>query len=122
MGRAIVVNISQLASYSQIKMLCATKMHMGDGPALYFCASMLSGFITSFTSMPFDVAKTRVQSVKTTIKPPGLLSMMRLILKNEGITALWKGFWPTYCRIGPHTVLTLSFNDEITKLYKHYAT
>ncbi|XP_029038423.1 mitochondrial 2-oxoglutarate/malate carrier protein-like [Osmia bicornis bicornis] len=120
MGRAVVVNISQLATYSHIKMLIATKLQMSDGPLLYFCASMLSGFLTVLNSMPFDVAKTRVQNIKTTKKPPGLVPMMVSIARNEGIMALWKGFLPTYCRIGPHTVLTLLFNEQITKLYRRY--
>lgn len=121
MGRAIVVNISQLATYSQAKYLISKKFHLSEGIGLHFCASMMSGFLAAFNSMPLDVAKTRIQNLKTTVgKPPGLIPMMILIGKNEGIPALWKGFVPTYCRIGPHTVLTFIINEQITRTYRLY--
>ncbi|CAK9834064.1 Mitochondrial 2-oxoglutarate/malate carrier protein [Anthophora retusa] len=120
MGRAVVVNVSQLATYSQAKFLIAKKANMKEGIGLHFCASMLSGFLTTFNSMPFDITKTRIQNLKSTGKPPGMIKMLLTIAKNEGITALWKGFWPTYCRIGPHTVLTFIFNEQITNAYRRY--
>ncbi|CAL7933915.1 unnamed protein product [Xylocopa violacea] len=120
MGRAVVVNISQLATYSQAKFLIATKLHMPEGIGLHFSASMLSGFLTTFNSQPFDVTKTRIQNLKTTGKTPGMISMLASIAKSEGVLALWKGFWPTYCRIGPHTVLTLIINEQIANIYRRY--
>nr|XP_033323980.1 mitochondrial 2-oxoglutarate/malate carrier protein-like [Megalopta genalis] len=120
MGRAIVVNISQLATYSQAKFLIASKLNMEDSIKLHFLASMLSGFLTTFNSMPFDIAKTRIQTMKTVGKPPGIISVLMSTMKNEGIAALWKGFWPTYCRIGPHTVLTLVINEQIVRLFRRY--
>ncbi|XP_011698057.1 PREDICTED: mitochondrial 2-oxoglutarate/malate carrier protein-like [Wasmannia auropunctata] len=119
-GRAIIVNISQLATYSQAKHLITSRTNIKEGVALHFCASMMSGFITAFNSMPFDIAKTRIQNMKTTEKLPGMISVMMSIAKNEGIKYLWKGFWPTYCRIGPHTVLTLVINEQLMRLYRKY--
>ncbi|KAK1129446.1 hypothetical protein K0M31_019173 [Melipona bicolor] len=93
-----------------------------EGIGLHFSASMLSGFLTTFNSMPFDVTKTRIQNLKDVGKPPGMIVMLMSIARSEGIKALWKGFWPTYCRVGPHTVLTLLINEQIVKLYRLYAT
>lgn len=53
-------------------------------------------------------------------KPPGMIVVMMSIAKNEGIAALWKGFFPTFCRIGPHTVLTLVINEQLMHLYRTY--
>jgi len=58
--------------------------------------------------------------MKTTGKLPGMIAVMISIAKNEGIGSLWKGFWPTYCRIGPHTVLTLIINEQLMDLYRSY--
>ncbi|XP_015431883.1 PREDICTED: mitochondrial 2-oxoglutarate/malate carrier protein-like [Dufourea novaeangliae] len=121
MGRAIVVNVSQLATYSQAKFLMATKFNLKEGLLLHFCASMLSGFLTTFNSMPFDITKTRIQNLKSAGKTPSMIVMMASIMKTEGVVALWKGFWPTYCRIGPHTVLTFIINEQIVKLYRLWA-
>ncbi|XP_006611477.2 mitochondrial 2-oxoglutarate/malate carrier protein-like [Apis dorsata] len=120
MGRAVIVNISQLATYSQAKFLIATKMDIPESVELHFFASMLSGFLTTFNSMPFDIAKTRIQTLKGVAKPPGLITMLITITKTEGFFALWKGFWPTYCKIGPHTVLTFIINEQIANLYRWY--
>ncbi|XP_026828450.1 mitochondrial 2-oxoglutarate/malate carrier protein [Ooceraea biroi] len=130
-GRAVVVNVSQLATYSQVKYLIASQckfiyisiilpVNVKEGIALHFYASMISGFFTTFNSMPFDVTKTRIQNMKITGKPPGMIAVMLSIGKNEGLGALWKGFWPTYCRIGPHTVLTLIVNEQLMRFYRMY--
>ncbi|XP_076634508.1 mitochondrial 2-oxoglutarate/malate carrier protein [Colletes latitarsis] len=120
MGRAVVVNVSQLATYSEIKFLLSSKSNMKEGIGLHFWASLLSGFITTFNSMPFDITKTRIQNLKSTSKPPGMISMMSSIAKNEGLTALWKGFLPTYCRVGPHTILVFIVNEQIVNLFRRY--
>ncbi|KYN04269.1 PREDICTED: mitochondrial 2-oxoglutarate/malate carrier protein-like [Cyphomyrmex costatus] len=119
-GRAVVVNVSQLATYSQVKHLISSRLNVKEGIGLHFGASMVSGFVTAFNSMPFDITKTRIQNMKSTEKPPGMISVMMSIAKNEGMGALWKGFWPTYCRIGPHTVLTLVINEQLMRLYRTY--
>lgn len=59
MGRAAVVNVSQLASYSQAKLFLTNKTSITEGFTLQLAASMLSGVLTAFNSMPFDIAKTR---------------------------------------------------------------
>lgn len=59
MGRAMVVNGAQLASYSQAKQLLLSTGWFGDNIGLHFCASMLSGLVTTAASMPVDIIKTR---------------------------------------------------------------
>ncbi|KAF7992693.1 hypothetical protein HCN44_005037 [Aphidius gifuensis] len=118
MGRATIVNMSQLATYSQAKIFFNTSGGIPDGIGLHFSASMLSGFLTAFNSMPFDIAKTRIQNSSSSSKSPTSISIIIKIAKTEGITALWKGFWPTYCRIGPHTVITFIFNEQFAEFYR----
>ena len=36
------------------------------------------------------------------------------VIKNEGFFSLWKGFTPYYFRLGPHTVLTFIFLEQVT--------
>ena len=42
------------------------------------------------------------------------------VIRNEGLFALWKGFTPYYARLGPHTVLTFIFLEQMNKTYKEY--
>lgn len=59
MGRAMVVNMAQLATYSQAKQQLVAQLGMSEGIKMHFVASMISGFITTTVSMPVDIAKTR---------------------------------------------------------------
>lgn len=55
MGRAMVVNAAQLASYSQAKELLLSTSKFQEGIFLHFVASMISGLITTAASMPVDM-------------------------------------------------------------------
>ena len=41
-------------------------------------------------------------------------------ISKEGFFSLWKGFTPYYARLGPHTVLTFIFLEQMNKYYKQY--
>jgi solute carrier family 25 oxoglutarate transporter 11 len=120
MGRAMVVNAAQLATYSQAKQILINTGFFHDGILLHFCASMISGLVTTAASMPVDIAKTRVQNMKTIDGKPeykGALDVLVKVVKNEGPFALWKGFTPYYFRLGPHTVLTFIFLEQMNGAY-----
>lgn len=123
MGRAAVVNGAQLATYSQAKQKLIEIGHFTDGLGVHIMASLLSGFTTSVFSLPIDIAKTRIQNMKTIDGKPEYKNMGDVILRvirNEGIPSLWKGFTPYFLRIGPHTVLTFIFLEQLNRLYiKH---
>ena len=50
----------------------------------------------------------------------GGLDVLAKVVRNEGVFALWKGFTPYYARIGPHTVLTFIFLEQMNKAYKKF--
>ncbi|XP_075980748.1 mitochondrial 2-oxoglutarate/malate carrier protein-like [Anticarsia gemmatalis] len=111
-SRAIVVNGAQLGSYTQAREMLLPSM--GGGLPLHFVAAMISGFITSVSSLPVDIVKTRVQNAA---KGTSQLAVLSSVIKNEGILALWSGLLPTYFKIGPHTVLCFIFLEQLNALY-----
>ncbi|XP_068443652.1 mitochondrial 2-oxoglutarate/malate carrier protein [Clinocottus analis] len=121
MARAVVVNAAQLASYSQAKQALLDSGYVTDGILCHFCASMISGLITTAASMPVDIVKTRIQSMGMIDGKPeyknGLEVLVRVV-RNEGFFSLWKGFTPYYARLGPHTVLTFIFLEQMNRIYK----
>jgi len=122
MSRAVVVNAAQLASYSQAKQSLISTNYFEEGLFLHFVASMFSGFVTTIASMPVDIMKTRIQNMKIVNGKPeytGALDVLGKIVRNEGVFSLWKGFVPYYFRLGPHTVLTFIFLEQMNKLYKN---
>ncbi|GMR50357.1 hypothetical protein PMAYCL1PPCAC_20552, partial [Pristionchus mayeri] len=118
--RAMVVNVAQLATYSQAKEGIASLGVIPAGIATHFAAAMVSGFTTAFASMPVDIAKTRIQSMRTINGVPEYkngLDVILKVIKNEGVFALWKGFTPCYMRIGPYTVLTFLILEQMNRAY-----
>ncbi|KAL7301735.1 hypothetical protein TKK_0005731 [Trichogramma kaykai] len=121
MGRAMVVNAAQLASYSQAKQALLDTGYFEENITLHFVSSMISGLVTTAASMPVDIAKTRIQNMKTIDGKPefkGAIDVLGKVVRNEGVFALWKGFFPYYARLGPHTVLTFIFLEQMTSAYK----
>lgn len=122
-ARAMVVNAAQLASYSQAKQIVLSTGYFKDNILLHFIASMISGLITTAASMPVDIAKTRIQNMKVIDGKPeysGALDVLGKVVRNEGFFSLWKGFTPYYARLGPHTVLTFVFLEQMNSYYKRY--
>jgi solute carrier family 25 oxoglutarate transporter 11 len=122
-GRAMVVNAAQLASYSQAKQFLLSTSYFRDNIMCHFVASMISGLVTTAASMPVDIAKTRIQNMKTVngiSEYKGTFDVLGKIIRREGFFALWKGFTPYYARIGPHTVLTFIFLEQMNGAYKSY--
>uniref|UniRef100_A0A5S6QJS0 Mitochondrial 2-oxoglutarate/malate carrier protein n=1 Tax=Trichuris muris TaxID=70415 RepID=A0A5S6QJS0_TRIMR len=118
--RAMVVNATQLATYSQSKQILIGTKLFNDGISCHFWASMISGLATTITSMPVDMAKTQVQNMRVIDGRPEFRSAFDVwtkVVKTEGILALWKGFTPYYLRLGPHTVLTFVLLEQINAAY-----
>eukprot|EP00871_Galdieria_phlegrea_P004645 jgi/Galph1/5181/GphlegSOOS_G3835.1 len=127
-GRAMALNAAQLSTYDQAKQfaynlykkIVVSSGLVGDHIGAHAVASSVAGFCASAVSLPLDMAKTRVQNMKTVDgKAPynGMLDCIAKVVKYEGFFALWKGFWPFFFRIGPHTVLTFIFLEQLKGWY-----
>lgn len=121
-GRSMLVNMCQLASYSQAKQHLLASGYFKEGIPMQFTASMISGLITTTASMPVDIAKTRLQNMKVVDNKPqytGTIDVIVKVVKHEGFFNLWKGFLPYYARLGPHTVLTFLILEQLNMFYKN---
>ncbi|XP_015283385.1 PREDICTED: mitochondrial 2-oxoglutarate/malate carrier protein [Gekko japonicus] len=126
MARAVVVNAAQLASYSQSKQFLLDSGYFRDNIFCHFCASMISGLVTTAASMPVDIAKTRQGCGTGTPGPRSRRGpwqegdVLMKVVRYEGFFSLWKGFTPYYARLGPHTVLTFIFLEQMNKFYRKF--
>ena len=68
MGRSMVVNGAQLASYSQAKELLLGSGYFADNIMCHFTSSMIAGLITTAASLPVDITKTRLSISGTFFK------------------------------------------------------
>lgn len=50
----------------------------------------------------------------------GAFDVLGKVIRKEGFFSLWKGFTPYYMRLGPHTVITFIFLEQMNLMYKKY--
>ncbi|KAF3355408.1 hypothetical protein VdG1_04093 [Verticillium dahliae VDG1] len=67
---------------------------------------------------PVDVIKTRVMTATT---QEGLVKTLKTIYRNEGLGWMFKGWLPSFLRLGPQTICTFVFLEMHRKLYRKVA-
>lgn len=85
-----------------------------------FIAGTIGGICGTMLNTPFDVCKTRIQSVGGTAKYVWTLPSLLLIRKEEGFMALYKGFVPKVLRLGPGGGILLVVYEFITTRMREY--
>ncbi|KAK0046143.1 mitochondrial dicarboxylate carrier-like [Biomphalaria glabrata] len=110
-SRAVFVTVGQLACYDQLKNLLLKTGFFEDNLYLHLTSSTLAGTIATFLTQPLDVMKTRMMNAPTGYYK-SIMSCAIDIGKN-GPFGFFKGFVPAFVRLGPHTVLTFVFFEQI---------
>lgn len=83
---------------------------------------MVSGVMVVACMTPFDVVSTRLYNQATDAQGKGLYyrgvgDCFIKIFKKEGLWGFYKGWGASLFRLGPHTVLSLVFWQELRKWY-----
>lgn len=113
--RAMLMTASQLASYDSIKSVILKNTMMKDDLITHFTASIVAGFIATTICSPVDVVKTRVMSAR---ESEGVIALLSRIYKTEGAGWMFRGWVPSFIRLGPHTVATFIFLEQHKKIYR----
>uniref|UniRef100_A0A1L8DZR2 Putative mitochondrial oxoglutarate/malate carrier n=1 Tax=Nyssomyia neivai TaxID=330878 RepID=A0A1L8DZR2_9DIPT len=121
--RAIVCSGGQLATFGVTKDLI--RRHSGiESPLLVsLLAGMLAGSVMAIAITPPDVIATRLFNQGVDEKGKGIfyrgvIDCFIKVVKAEGFRGLYKGFWASYFRIGPHATLVLMFFDQLVMYRK----
>lgn len=120
-ARGAAMNMGMMASYDQAKEMF-TAMY-GEGFLTNTGASAVSGFACAFTSLPFDLVKSRLMNMK---KDPisgkypytGVVDCFRQIIAKEGPSKLWRGYWTYYTRCAPNAMIVLLVVENINSVYR----
>ncbi|BFZ59467.1 Mitochondrial oxaloacetate carrier protein [Saitoella coloradoensis] len=109
----------QLPIYNYAKAFIEKHDLIGDGPAKHLSASAISGFGVCTVMQVFDTVMTRMYNQSGQLyKNP--FDCFYKTVKAEGFLALYKGFGAHLLRVGPHTVLTLTFMEQTMKMMKYF--
>nr|XP_058964785.1 solute carrier family 25 member 35-like [Pocillopora verrucosa] len=126
LARVMVGSAVQLSTFSTTKeRILQTNFFPARSWLIPASASMISSIAVVTFMTPFDVVSTRLYNQGTSASGKGLLyngfaDCFIKVFKQEGILGLYKGFGPHYFRIGPHTILSLLFWDQLRVLSASY--
>ncbi|XP_071717098.1 mitochondrial uncoupling protein 3 [Rutidosis leptorrhynchoides] len=103
--RAFLVNMGELACYDHAKHFVIHNQIANDNIYAHTLASMMSGLSATIISCPADVVKTRMMNQRVDehgkFKYKNSYDCLVKTVRFEGLRALWKGFVPTWARLGP---------------------
>ncbi|KAL1923526.1 uncharacterized protein VTP21DRAFT_8506 [Calcarisporiella thermophila] len=121
----------QLPTYEFTKshLLASPLLDLQDDVRTHLMSSLVSSFFVVLAMNPFDVVSTRMYNQKIDeITGRGLLyrgpiDCLIKTVRTEGVKGLYKGITAQYSRLGPHTIMTFVFYEQLKRLYgKHLST
>ncbi|EDW84056.1 mitochondrial dicarboxylate carrier [Drosophila tropicalis] len=110
-GRGILMTIGQIAFYDQTKVYLLSTPYFKDNLVTHFTASLVAGTIATTLTQPLDVLKTRSMNAKPG-EYNGLWDIVRHTAKL-GPMGFFKGYIPAFVRLGPHTIITFVFLEQL---------
>ncbi|XP_052768882.1 mitochondrial uncoupling protein 4-like isoform X2 [Mya arenaria] len=121
--RAALVNMGDLVTYDTVKRQLLIKTDLPDNYIVHALSSACSGMVAAIMCTPADVVKTRVMNQPLVNGKPavykGSIDCLLKTLNQEGFLALYKGFFPTYCRMAPWSLTFWIVYEELRKVTGH---
>ncbi|TDH69346.1 hypothetical protein CCR75_005034 [Bremia lactucae] len=114
MIRAMLLTTGQITAYDVAKstILANHMVLMHDGVQTHILASMVAGLVATTACAPADVVRTRLMHMRDHEYTSATDCFVKII-KYEGLRGLYKGWVPAYMRLGPQTLLTFVFLEQL---------
>ncbi|KAL2780926.1 mitochondrial brown fat uncoupling protein 1 [Daubentonia madagascariensis] len=102
--RNVIINCTELVTYDLMKEALVKNKVLADDVPCHLVSALIAGFCTTVLSSPVDVVKTRFVN-----SPPGQYTSVPncavTMFTKEGPTAFFKGFVPSFLRLGSWNVI-----------------
>uniref|UniRef100_A0A8C5LYP8 Uncoupling protein 1 n=1 Tax=Leptobrachium leishanense TaxID=445787 RepID=A0A8C5LYP8_9ANUR len=112
--RNAIVNCTELVTYDLIKENILHYKLLTDNLPCHFVSAFGAGFCTTVIASPVDVVKTRYMN-----SPPGqyksAINCAWTMLTKEGPTAFYKGFVPSFLRLGSWNVVMFVSYEQLKR-------
>ncbi|XP_054717931.1 kidney mitochondrial carrier protein 1-like [Uloborus diversus] len=126
--RAAVCAGVELPVYDITKRNLILSGAMADNVSTHFLASLTAGLAGAVASTPIDVVRTRLMNQKklrTAILDGARVEVLYTgsfhcalhTVQTEGFLALYKGFVPTWVRLGPWNIIFFIMYEQMKRLY-----
>ncbi|XP_033609205.1 mitochondrial uncoupling protein Bmcp isoform X2 [Cryptotermes secundus] len=122
--RAAVIAAVELPVYDFCKHHLMSSL--GNHISNHFVSSFIASLGSAVASTPLDVIRTRLMNQKKLKKEvggtscriyTGSIDCLVQTVKNEGLLALYKGFIPTWVRMGPWNIIFFVTYEQLKQLY-----
>lgn len=121
LGRHGAFNMIYFSLYHNIKNILPETEDKTVDFIRRFAIGFVSGVIGSCTNIPFDVAKSRIQGPQPepgVIKYKTCFQTIKLVYKEEGYLALYKGLVPKVLRLGPGAAIMMIVYENVFQWLK----
>ncbi|KAJ6664805.1 hypothetical protein lerEdw1_005777 [Lerista edwardsae] len=113
--RNAIVNCGELVTYDLIKEALLRHHLMTDNFPCHFVAAFGAGFCATVVASPVDVVKTRYMNSIPGQYKNALNCTLTMVMK-EGPTAFYKGFMPSFLRLGSWNVVMFVSFEQLKRL------
>ncbi|XP_040576977.2 LOW QUALITY PROTEIN: uncharacterized protein [Lepeophtheirus salmonis] len=104
--RGALVCLGDITTYDQAKRLIVKHTSLTEDNFVTFTTcSFISGLVATILSCPADVIKTRLMCNRNWSTYTGVFDCATKIIQQEGISSLYKGFYPCWFRLGPWSMI-----------------
>lgn len=112
--RGVLMTASQVVTYDIAKSFLVDTLSLDPAKkSTHFSASLMAGFVATTVCSPADVVKTRIMNAKGS--KAGAVTILTTAVKNEGVGFMFRGWLPSFIRLGPHTIVTFLVLEQLRK-------
>lgn len=122
--RTAVIAAAELSSYDSTKQYLLRTLKFEENIYVHIIASAVAGLCGAIATTPFDVIKSRMMSQKISKENKNSdkiyknsVDCFKKTIRNEGLMALYKGFIPSYLRIGPWAMVFFLTYEKCVEIY-----
>ena len=90
---------------------------MKEGVGLHIVASLVSGFCATTACAPADLVKTRIMCDPNHELYKNPIDCVIKTIRYDGPFALFRGWTPSYARLGPHFIIAFPLLEQMRKLF-----
>ncbi|KAJ5991476.1 hypothetical protein N7522_011683 [Penicillium canescens] len=106
----------QLASYDSFRELLERTTGIdGNSPGLQVSASFLAALVATTLCSPIDVIKTHLMGSS---EKQGILGVIKGLTATEGARWIFRGWTPSFVRLGPQTIATLVLLEQHKRIFR----
>lgn len=113
-ARSAIVNCTELVTYDFIKDLLIKSTSMSDNLPCHFVSAFGAGLCTTVIASPVDVVKTRYMNSAPS-QYSTVLNCATAMMTKEGPLAFYKGFMPSFLRLGSWNVVMFVTYEQLKR-------